>query len=378
MKKLLTKISIALIAVLIASSISAFPITHAEQSKAQEVALTFIENTLPVDLTKYSITFTKQSTLQMPFGSQLDIVRYTLSSSESTVNIICDIQNNVLRSCQVSEENGSINSDKQYDNLIDAVKSFLGKYQTYSKIDSTNLIASLDNVDVTKDSAITVGNTKLAITNSDSAEEPITYFNWAYTINGVNYTSLQLGFQKNGVLDTLYDNRALYTVGDTTVNISSEKAIEIAMKYLPSYSYEMPDHTFVSGFNITEDRTKTELVAYPIDSLELRPYWVVKLYLNQTYPGSVQGFTIYIWANSGELFSCTLIAIGGPDYKDSSDVEASLSPETTNSPSTIETNSPIPSAKITSSPLNTSLTIGIALAVIVSIIISIKVIKRKK
>ncbi len=146
---------------------------------------------------------------------------------------------------------------------------------------------------------------------------------------------LNIGFEKNGLLQGLLDTRDVYSVGDTTVNISKEQAVDIAMKYLPSYSYEMPDHTFVSDFNITEDKTMTELVAFPIDSLELRPYWSVKLYLNQTYPGSVDGFTLYVWANSGEVFVCSTIATGGSAYPDSSDTVAS--PETANLPPPIAT-----------------------------------------
>jgi hypothetical protein len=46
----------------------------------------------------------------------------------------------------------------------------------------------------------------------------------------------------------------------------------------------------------------------------LRPYWYVKLYLNQTYPGSVKGLTIFVWANSGEVFLSGKIAYGGDKY----------------------------------------------------------------
>jgi hypothetical protein len=137
-----------------------------------------------------------------------------------------------------------------------------------------------------------------------------------YTVNGADYTSLQISFHKNGALYTLHDDRAVYSIGDTTVNISHEQAIDIAMKYSETYSYAMPDGSQVSGFNITEDQSTAKLVAYPIHSAELRPYWDVELYLNQTYPGYVHGLTIYVWANSGEVFLCSNIAYGGAEYND--------------------------------------------------------------
>ena len=97
----------------------------------------------------------------------------------------------------------------------------------------------------------------------------------------------------------------------------------------------MPNDYKVSGFNITEDQTTAQIETYPINSSELRPYWNVKLYLNQTYPGSVKGFSIYVWANSGELFSCTKLAYGGVEPSNNLDSESST---TSPSPLSSETN----------------------------------------
>jgi hypothetical protein len=49
--------------------------------------------------------------------------------------------------------------------------------------------------------------------------------------------------------------------------------------------------------------------------------------LNQTYPGSVQGITVFIWANTGEIISYSNIAFGGVADGDTSDSEiASVTP----------------------------------------------------
>jgi hypothetical protein len=374
MKKLFTKICVMLAIVLIATSLGAFPATYAEQTTAQDQTMAFIENVLPVDLSKYNITLTHHSTDEgspivgitgLPISRVVDSVRYTLDSDESTLRVSFQVQNNVVMYCQVIEKNGSVISDKQYANLVDAVKSFLEKYQTYTKIDSSNMIAMLDNVDVTKDSTITIGNTKLVISNIDKYGVEQTSFKWAYTVNGADYTSLQVSY-RNGSLYSLGDDRAIYTIGDTSVKISSEQAIDIAMKYLPNYSYDMPNDVTVSGFNVTEDLTTTELVTYPIHSTELRPYWKVKLYLNQTYPGSVKGFTINVWANSGELFSCTNIATGGVEYDDSSD----LPTPTTEGDNSLSESTP-------SSP-DMLFAVGIAVAVIGLATASVVIIKKRK
>jgi hypothetical protein len=275
---------------------------------------------LPVDSSKYTITLKNQAN----YGAT-DMFVYTLDSDESTLAVLCDVEKNVVSYCHVYTEKGQVISDKQYVNLIDAVKSFLKKYQTYTKIDSANMLDMLAKIDPTKNSTITMGNTELTISNFDNFGKEISLFKWAYIVNGAKYTSLQVGFQKNGIFDSFLDNRDLYSIGDTTVNISREQAINIAMKHSKTYSYAMPDGSRVSGFNITEDRTKTELLTTARNSTDLRPYWFVKLYLNQTYPGSVKGLAIFVWANSGEVFDCGNLAYGGAEYSDADSTSPSSS-----------------------------------------------------
>lgn len=293
-------------------TLGAFPVAYAAKPAAQAQVTEFIENVLPIDLSKYTLTLKNNASIDR----LTDAVRYTLDSDESTVDAICFVQNNVVSYCHLYSEKGQIISDKQYNSPIDAAKDFLNKYQAYTKIDSSNMIDMLDNVDATKDSSRTIGNIRFTVSNIDEREVELTTFKWAYVVNGAEYTSLQVGFRKNGILEFICDNRAVYLIGDTTVNISREQAIDIAMKRSETYSYDMFDGYKVSGFNITEDRTTAKLVAYPINSTVLRPYWHVELFLNQTYPGSVQGLTIYVWANSGEAFHCSNIAYGGAEYNE--------------------------------------------------------------
>lgn len=375
MKKILTKIWMSLIIALIATSLCALPATFAEENKAQDQALTFIKNALPFDLSKYNITLTSHSTLDETALAEfagfsnsrvIDTVKYTLSSKDGTFDVGLNIENNVVRYCKVSEKTGSIITDKQYTNLGDAVTSFLEKYQSYTKIDSTNLVSMLNNVDASKDSTRTVDNTKFTISNTIWAGKELTSFEWTHTENGADYTKLQVRFQKNGVLYSLRDTRAVYTIGDTSINITKEKAIDIAMKNLPSYSYEMPDNTMVSNFNVTEDYITTKIITAPVKNSEMRPYWEVNLPLNQTYPGSVQGIKVFIWANSGEVISYGNIAYGGINYGDDSD------------DSILATEEIISSSENSSSFPDEVLAGGIALAAIGLAAGSIVIIKKRK
>ncbi|MCW4010472.1 MAG: hypothetical protein NWF05_07615 [Candidatus Bathyarchaeota archaeon] len=380
MPKQTLKIGVILAVALLAFSQSTLPTAFAEQSVAQELARTFIEEVLPVDLSKYQITFIKHSTLEVPNDSAVDTVRYTLSSKESTFDVSFNIENGAVRYCQVTEKTGSIISDKRYVNLLDAVKGFFEKYQNYSKIDSTHLLDMLNDVDLTKNTTSTIGNIRLTVSNLVWAGMDLTEITWVYTVNGADYTSLQLILQKDGTLRSFRDERVVYTIGDTSINISREQAIEIALKNLSTYSYEMPDHTVIRDFNVTEDQIITKLATTSVNSV-LRPYWDIRMPLNQTYPGSVKGITAFIWANTGDIITYGNVAFGGVDYSENSDSETTTYPETEISPSSSEetpSSSPAASAESNPSSPDTTFAICITLAIAFAVASAVLIKKTKK
>ncbi|TRZ49745.1 MAG: hypothetical protein D4S01_08010 [Dehalococcoidia bacterium] len=301
---------------------------YSVESTAQDIALAFIENALPVDMSKYKATFTKQSQTTNYSGIILSqIVQYTLESEESILVVNCYVKNNVLTGCTLKAKEGQVISDRSYPNLIDAANGFLEKYQTYTKRDSTEMINTLANADTTKNSTVTAGNIKLTISNKVALGDEKISLRWFYTVNGTDYTSLKISFQ-NGVFRSLRDNRGVYTIGDTSVNVSKEQAIANAMNRLESYSYPMPGGVKISDFNVTEERTTAELRCAVRNSSVLYPFWNVKLFLNQTYPGNINAFMVKVWADSGEVHSIGHTGPGGgiPPV-DTSDSESTPSAE---------------------------------------------------
>ncbi|WNZ28647.1 MAG: hypothetical protein IAX21_08290 [Candidatus Bathyarchaeota archaeon] len=88
--------------------------------------------------------------------------------------------------------------------------------------------------------------------------------------------------------------------------------------------------------------------------------------LNQTYPGSVQGIAVYIWANSGEILSCSNIAYGGVEYPDNT-------PEDESTP-TVELDQP---ENNTTTP-DTMIVVGLAVAIIGITTVSAIILKKRK
>ena len=71
-----------------------------------------------------------------------------------------------------------------------------------------------------------------------------------------------------------------------------------------NFIFFFSDRVEIFGFNVTEERTVTQLAPVLRESDTLYPSWNVMLYLNQTYPGSVYALSVNLWADSGEVWGC--------------------------------------------------------------------------
>lgn len=319
MKQFNKKLSTILLSTVIISSLGTLSVAYSAASTTQEKALSFISNVLPLDMTKYTCTLTQYG-LTPPSAEgepTIEIVDYTLESTGSKLIISCSFSDKVFTGCLLIQQSGSILSDRPTDNLIDSARDFLEKYQTYTGDDLSGMISTLSNADATKNMTTTAGNIKLAILSQKVDPETVdTIFRWTYTVNGADYTALGITF-RNGDFYALRDDRGIYKIGNTDVKITKEQAIDLALKYVETYSYtgitgsdENPKYVEISGFNVTKENITAVLKTYPRES-SLYPYWSVQLPLKENYPGNVWALLVSIWADSGVVFLCQPLAVGG-------------------------------------------------------------------
>jgi hypothetical protein len=297
--------------------ILAFSINSAQSTVAtsQDKALAFIENVLPIDSSQYKVTFKPPFPGFTPIDDRFLVETYSLESKDSSLTFICSFYEGVLYQCQFGVNEGSLVTDQPYANTTEAAKSFLEKYQDYSKLDSTEMIAMLTNVDPTENTTITSGDLKLTVTHKDLTGTwfgDSIGFRWVRVINGCEYLVVNLSF-RDGVFAGFIDHRERYSIGDTTVNISKEQAIKIAMEAIKTYSYRMSDDWMVTDFDVKEDQTTANLHPQTKEGNVLYPAWSVILPLNGTYPGSVRELLVGIWAGSGEVYLVHHQAYGGSD-----------------------------------------------------------------
>jgi DNA-binding transcriptional ArsR family regulator len=266
-------------------------------------AISFLRDVVQIDVEKYQATLLGDTVEQRAnLGGVVEqILRYSLSSSESKLDVVFRFRNNRLSMYQIILLEGEpIYAEPQPFDIVDSAEGLLQRLiisdgaATYLE----DMRGMLSSVNVTQNFELTVGNTKLNVSLLEREGEIL----WMYTENGVDFSpkSLSLVYE-NGVLKQLVDGWFLLKVGSTTVQISREEAIETAREYIESFSYTV-DGTQVSGFTVLNEPVSVVFHPTPREEpLALIPYWYVTLYLDRVYPGGVNRIAVGLWADTGQI-----------------------------------------------------------------------------
>ena len=85
-----------------------------------------------------------------------------------------------------------------------------------------------------------------------------------------------------------------------TVNVSSERAVELARNALNGYSWNA-NGTTISNFNVLSQPISVFFHPNTKSELALYPQWTVTFYLDKVYPGNVNSIRVEVWADTGEI-----------------------------------------------------------------------------
>jgi DNA-binding transcriptional ArsR family regulator len=270
-----------------------------------ERAMTIIRDVVQIDTTKYQTTLLRDTIENRSDldGVDEEILQYSLTTSESKINLVLRFRNNHFSLYQLSLIEGVLPFDPIYvqpqsTDILKAARSLIERYKSISSDsyleEMSKLLASANEANNEQ----TLGNIKLKVTiYGDNAEVLL-----MYTANGFDYSakSLRLVFQKH-VLQELSDDWFLYTVSNTQVNVSREQAIQIARNAAKNFEWNA-NGLQVTNFNVLAEPVSAVFFPHPrIESLTLVPYWFVTLYLDKEYPGGVNSITVGVWADTGEV-----------------------------------------------------------------------------
>ena len=188
-----------------------FCLVQSASSTAQDRAVAFIENVLPIDSSKFFIELKSDSVPDKPvfftnpnisFGGNGDqVLVYSLASKMGTMDwltVILGVRNNIVYQCAVDDLATGPNVGQS--SLNEAATIFLTRYHNYSGLDSTEMINMLANIDFTQNASITSGNLTMTINRTDAS----TAFNWVFQ----DSRRFDVSFQNNFPV-SFYDERQI-------------------------------------------------------------------------------------------------------------------------------------------------------------------------
>lgn len=332
------KLCVAIIAILILSMF--IPTTIAQTVNAiTEKALTIIRDVLPLDFSQYnaSLALYNKPSAGSADADNDEFVTYNLENNGKVTTVHCSFKDNrvftIITTAPLSEKLLYV----QPSSPLEITKTFLDRYNAFLADDSLNqMIKVLSTVDSIKNATIDSGDIRVQITTDSRG----TLISLKHVYNSCPYDELSIAFPNEQRM-MIGDMQSRYKMGDTTIKVSEQQAIETAIKYIENYSYEAVRGTgkdeqiiTVSGFNISKAGTTAELTPAERNGL-LYPTWKVTVGLEDVYPGNVYGFTVTVYADTGEFLSLGTLAVGADMSGSSVDnYQADPSPQANNVPPT--------------------------------------------
>ncbi len=270
-------------------------------SASTDDAIRFLRDVAQIDTAKYQATLLSRTVEHRTDlgGVVEEIMRYSLTSSESKLDVVFRFRNGQLSRYQVSILEGApIYSVGQPISNLDTAKNLIGRLNAYEDTAYLgNMSQMLGLVQKTENIEIKEGNLKLTASFNGGS----THLLWMYTENGVDFSPKSLNMVFEGrVLTELTDGMYLFRVGNTNVNISQDKAIETAKNAAKTFSYTADGQT-VANLGVLDSSVTAVFHPNTKQGTLLYPCWYVTLYLDKTYPGGVNSVAVTVWADNGEV-----------------------------------------------------------------------------
>lgn len=315
-----TALAVSLIALITVASVAIWQFNALNQASSQrnalqskynqllswaqitDMAMNFLQQVTQIDTSHYQATLVS-NTVDQPsdLGGILEqTMMYSLTSNNSKMDVYFRFRSNELSWYQIIMLEGSpVYSQPQPYSALDAAKGLLTRLTSYENAsylgNMSSMLSSVSNA--MQNMEITEGNNKLNVTESGASTQIV----MMYTENGVDFSpkSVSLTFENNDLTDFI-DDYYLFTIGSTTVNVSSDQALQLAINAVKGYSWTV-DGITVSNFTVLSEPVSVIFHPNTKNGLALYPQWTVTLYLDKVYPGGVGSITVEIWADTGDI-----------------------------------------------------------------------------
>ena len=277
----------------------------------QQKSASIAANVIGIDTTKYS---TASDYTQDTYFNVLpqENIRYTLQSEGSKLDLYYTFVGGKLEKIHVLEVQGNLQSQKALpSDILSSAKYFLTNYRSFTGNDFYESLSSMLPSEVAnKNSTALFENVKMTVTSLEQS----TTFKWTYALNGIEAPDKCVALNyENGFLSYFIDNWDLYQIANTNFEVSSQKAIDIAMNSAKEFTWATvtSDNKTITGlkYTVTNAMEYSTVFANSLfidktrgqDPLMLYPMRHIWVSFDKFYPCNVYGMNVYIWADTGEI-----------------------------------------------------------------------------
>ena len=279
-------------------------------SSTADDAIDFLQMVVQLDTSRYQAALLSRTieTRDDLGGITQEVIKYSLigkdnRDSPSRLTVSFRFRNGQFSQYQLNIDEGSpVYAEPQSPFVLDAAKNVVDRMQNYGTgsylVNMSKLMSSINTTDSME---IKEGNIKVNATLSGNDAEIF----MAYTENNVDFTQkVRNLFFDEGVLKQLTDNWGLFSVGSTTVSVSSERAVTLARNALNGYQWASY-LIVIKSFQYNPEPASVFFHPYTKNDLTLYPQWIVTFYLDKVYAGGDYMIVVFIWADTGEVAAIT-------------------------------------------------------------------------
>jgi len=168
--------------------------------------------------------------------------------------------------------------------------------ENYTGLDTSRFVKTLNMLGSSTN--VTDGNLNLSVSGFKlSYVVDATIFQWTYSWKGIPFAGLSIEFEKGSFYRLRNDLD--HTLGDTTVNITRNQAIDIASNYLASYIFTQASTNRTVTFSGNQTLQDAHLDYAVLNNNTFIPCWLVLYNLGTTLSDGY--VTVAVLAGSGQI-----------------------------------------------------------------------------
>ncbi len=311
-KPLIKTLVLAIAFLLLLSTIPFVPLAQASVSSNQDKAIFFLKDIVQINLSKYNVKLLED--VQSGIGKESLV--YNLDSSLlNRATATFDFYNGSLGSLAVYPNFGNLIYSQPSSDIFNLS---LRIFEGYHELTNDSQVQDMVNFLKTAGSVKNITQQSSNMTFRISAKEGFTTFQFANSINNVEYTGAAVTVYGAGAV-LFDDSRNFLTIGNTNINISRDQATKLAQDYVKNYCFQKAlfngTKIIVSNLNVTgvrsvdlATRTYNPNGNETSQNTVLSPYWHIDVKISNLDPSDLSGVNVQVSANDGAVVSPLLEA----------------------------------------------------------------------